>query len=300
MANPRFVPLHTRGLVRVTGPDADALLQGLFSVDLSRVTSSQARYGALLSPQGKFLFDFFLTRFGEALLLDTEMERVAALIQRLTLYRLRAKAQFEDVSENYTVTALLDPTPWLGADNSPGAAQPLDNGALYLDPRHTEIGARLLLPPDEMAAFITSHHLDEAPFETYERQRLRLALPDGGRDMTVDKAILLENGFEELHGVDFDKGCFVGQELTARTKHRALIKKRLLPIRFDGPAPNPGTPIMAGDREAGELRSGVDGLALALLRLNAVRSEAPLSVEGLPVRVEPPEWFDQDATAAAS
>jgi folate-binding protein YgfZ len=103
--------------------------------------------------------------------------------------------------------------------------------------------------------------------DDYDRLRLSLGVPDGSRDLPVEKAILLENGFDELHGIDWQKGCYMGQELTARTKYRGLVRKRLLPVEIEGPLPAPGTPVMAGDKEAGEMRSGADGLGLALLRL---------------------------------
>src|SRR6185503_18496273 len=109
--------------------------------------------------------------------------------------------------------------------------------------------------------------LDEVPLAEYEALRLELGVPDGSRDLPVEKAILLENGFDELHGIDWQKGCYMGQELTARTKYRGLVRKRLLPVEIEGPLPAPGTPVMAGDKEAGEMRSGADGLGLALLRL---------------------------------
>ena len=126
----------------------------------------------------------------------------------------------------------------------------------------------------------------------YDRLRLSLGVPDGSRDLEVEKSILLENGFDELHGVDWDKGCFMGQELTARTKYRALIKKRLLPVTIDGPAPEPGTPVMANGKEAGVMRSVTEGLGLALLRLEYLEGAEPADLTAGDARLTPrkPDW----------
>ena len=125
---------------------------------------------------------------------------------------------------------------------------------------------RAILPRDAVAAIATLGFA-AGTVADYESRRLDAGVPDGSRDLPVEKAILLENGFDELHGIDWQKGCYMGQELTARTRYRGLVRKRLLPVEIDGPLPAPGTPVMAGDKEAGEMRSGIDGLGLALLRL---------------------------------
>ena len=151
---------------------------------------------------------------------------------------------------------------------------------------------RVVLPPAAVDDFIATHGLTAVPPEDYDRHRLTLGVPDASRDLVPEKALLLESGFEELHGISFTKGCFVGQELTARTKHRGLVKKRLLPVRLDGPLPVPGTPVTRAGREAGEIRSGVDGLALALLRLDQLGANpAPLLAGETKLTPAPPPWL---------
>ena len=145
-----------------------------------------------------------------------------------------------------------------------------------MDPRLADAGLRGIAPAENLGSALEAMGCAEAAAESYDAHRLALGLPDGSRDMEVDKAILLESGFEELHGVDWDKGCFMGQELTARTKYRGLVKKRLLPVQIEGPLPSPGTRITAGGKDAGEMRSGQGSRAIALLRLEAVGGEAPL------------------------
>jgi folate-binding protein YgfZ len=291
-----FVPLDDRGVLAVGGPDARSLLQGLISNDIERVSPTRSIYAALLTPQGKFLFDFFIGQLDDRLLLDTERARLDDLVRRLTMYRLRAKATFEDVSGRFGVAALLGDgvAAAVGLPDEEGAARPLEGGVVLIEPRHKALGGRAILPAASRTAALEGLGLAELDREAYDRRRIELGLPDGSRDMRIEKAILLENGFEELHGVDFAKGCFVGQELTARTKYRGLIRKRLMPVVLRGPRPEPDAIIRLGEREAGEMRSSVDGWGLALLRLEQVeraRAEGtPLKVgetEVVPVR---PDW----------
>ncbi|MBI3451507.1 MAG: tRNA-modifying protein YgfZ, partial [Rhodospirillales bacterium] len=170
--------------------------------------------------------------------------------------------------------------------------------AVYVDPRLGALGARAILPKAAIPALAEKGFVSGRA-EDYDQLRLSLGVPDGSRDLLVEKALLLENGFEELHGVDFKKGCYVGQELTARMKYRALVRKRLMPVRIDGPPPPPGTPIMLDQQEAGEMRSAADGMGLALLRIEAVeqaeKEGRPLSAGEASLTPIKPAWagFEQ-------
>lgn len=253
-----YAILDDRGVLAVAGAEARDFLQGLISNDVTKAGPGRAVYAALLTPQGKFLHDFFLVEHGEHLLLDCEGARLDDLLRRLTLYRLRAKVTLEDFSEKYLVAALM----------GGNAAEPeFRDGVAFADPRLAAMGGRAILPRQGARAALEGAGFEAVEAAEYDRLRLANALPDGSRDLVVEKSILLESGFEELNGVDFEKGCFIGQELTARTKYRALIRKRLMRVDVDGPLPAPGTPIMLGDRKAGEMRSGRDGTAIALIRL---------------------------------
>jgi folate-binding protein YgfZ len=284
-------------VIRLHGPDARTLLQGLVSNDVERLAADRALYAALLTPQGKYLFDFLLFAHGEEVLLDVEAARLPALVQRLTLYRLRARVQIEDASGDWAVLAL----PAAGAagrfalEAAAGAAREEDDAVVAVDPRLAALGVRALVRREALDGFVAAHGLVATAADAYDRHRLRLGVPDGSRDLVVEKSILLESGFEELNGVSFTKGCFVGQELTARTKHRALIKKRLVPVAVTGPLPEPGTQVTRDGRDAGEVRSGRDGVALALLRLEHLgRAEdggAPLAAGEATLRPEIPPWL---------
>jgi folate-binding protein YgfZ len=277
-----YVLLPDRGVLALHGGDVCSFLQGLISNDVAHVRDDRATYGALLTPQGKFLFDFFIAQDAGQLLLESEAARLGELHRRLLMYRLRSKVDIEDCSARFAVAALMgdDPVRALGLPELPGAARALDQGLVFVDPRLPRLGARALLPKDRASATLAALGFQAVEREAYERLRLTLGVPDGSRDLVVEKATLLESGFEELNGVDFAKGCFVGQELTARMKYRGLVRKRLLPVTFTGAPPPPGTVIRLGEREAGEMRSGIDGQGLALLRLEHVEKA---KVDGTPL-----------------
>lgn len=265
MADNIYVELPERGVLTVAGPDARSFLQGLISNDVMRAAPDRAVHAALLTAQGRYLHDFFIVEIGGTLHLDCEAARRDDLLKRLKLYKLRSKVTLEDATERMTVIAI--PATTFGLNAEAGAGKPFGGGAVFVDPRLAAIGARAILPRESAATDLSAAGLVAGDRGSYEKLRLALGLPDSSRDLEVERSILLENGFDELNGVDWKKGCYVGQELTARTKYRGLIKKRLMPVRIDGPAPTPGTPITYGEQEAGEMRSASDGLGLALLRL---------------------------------
>ncbi len=285
-----------RGLIAISGDDRTAFLQGLVSNDVSRVSAERAVYAALLTPQGRFLHDFFIGAIGETLYLDCEASRRDDLRRRLSIYRLRSKVTLADATSDFAVALLYgtDLAAQLGLDAEPGAARPWEGGVVYVDPRLPELGARAILPRAEAGAILARADLIPGSAADYDRLRLSLGVPDGSRDLPVEKAILLENGFDELHGIDWQKGCYMGQELTARTRYRGLVRKRLLPVEIDGPLPAPGTPVMAGDKEAGEMRSGIDGLGLALLRLEHLDDAdgEGLRCGGSRLKPHRPAWAD--------
>jgi folate-binding protein YgfZ len=292
--SPFYALLPDRGVLEIAGADRVTFLQGLVSNDVRRVGPGRAIYAALLTPQGKYLHDFFLVGHGEVILLDGERARLPDLLRRLSMFKLRAKVALADVSDRHAIAVAFGDgaRAGLGLPEEPGAAAPFAGGIGYTDPRLIELGARLVLPRDHGSRALDAAGFSRAEPTDYDRLRLSLGVPDGSRDLAIEKAILLEAGFDELNGVDWDKGCYMGQELTARTKYRALIKKRLLPVKVDGPLPEPGTIVKLGDQEAGEIRSGRGDIALALLRLEAMddAAGAPLLAGGARVTPIKPAW----------
>lgn len=270
MSEPCITVLPDRGIIAVSGDEARSFLQGIVSSDTEKVTPEQTAYGAFLTPQGKYLFDFFMAECSGLTIIETERARIPDFVKRLNLYKLRAKVTIEDVSSQYCIAAAFGPQALetLALPPRPGACTAFQSGIVFTDPRLVEAGARLIVPVDETVAITSLAAFRQAEPEAYDTHRIKLGLPDSSRDLIVDKSMLLENGFDELNGIDWNKGCYMGQEVTARTKHRGLVKKRLFPVSIDGAAPEPGTPIMTNDREAGEMRSSCDGMGLALIRLD--------------------------------
>lgn len=297
MANPSFARIENRGLLAVRGEDARTFLQGLISNDIQRVSDDRAIHAAFLTAQGKFLHEFFVVPLGDTLMLDCEAGRAADLARRLSLYRLRSKVTVEERTADFIVAAVFgeEAGQAFQLDGEAGAAAAFAGGVVYRNPRLAAAGMRAILPREGGEDALRKLGFAKAPFAAYDAHRLALGLPDGSRDLVVEKTILLEAGFDELNGVDWQKGCFLGQELTARTKYRGLIKRRLLPVRFEGPAPAPGTPILLDGRDAGEMRSSASGIGLALLRLESLAAAegagTPLMAGDTRLIPEKPSWI---------
>ncbi len=253
--------LSDRALIVVTGSERVSFLNGLLTNNLGPMESGATVYACLLTPQGKYLFDFFIRAEGERLLLEVDSARRADCLRRLSLYKLRADVTLA-VEDEYKVLAGFDaPVP--------------EGGIAFADPRHPGLGWRCWWPASEPLPPVEAE-------ETYHRHRIGLGVPDGSRDLEPDRSILLEFNLDRFNAIDFAKGCYIGQELTARTKYRAVLKRKAQPVRLTGPVPPPGTPILAGEKEAGELRSAVPGLGLALIRLD-VDPAAALTADGTTV-----------------
>jgi folate-binding protein YgfZ len=292
MTDARFVLLDDRGILAVGGPDRRAFLQGLVSNDVDQVGPAQARYAALLTPQGKYLHDFMMIELDAAVLLDGEAGRLGDLKRRLSIYRLRAKATLDE-RPDLAVAVVFggDVLAALDLPAEPGAARAFASGVGFVDPRLAALGARCILPREAARAVLAEAGLSETGFEAYDRLRLGLGIADGSRDLVLEKSILLEAGFDELGGVDWNKGCYIGQELTARTKYRGLIKRRLMPVMIDGPTPAPGTVVYAEGHDVGEMRSGRDGRGLALLRIEAALDDRRLTAGEAVMVPERPKWM---------
>ena len=257
----RIARLDSRALVRVSGPDARPFLHNLLTQDVETLAEGQLRFGALLSPPGRLLFDLFLIGEGDGVLLDVAADRREALLQRLSMYKLRAR-----------VTVEVDDRPVF-------ASWPEVADGFIADPRAPGLGGRRYGGAPEATAAESD----------WQAHRFAAGVPDPAADAPADKTYPIEADFDLLNGIDFAKGCFVGQETTSRMKRRGVIKTRMLPIAFDGPPPPLGSEILNGDLRAGEVLTGMDGGAMALLRLD--RLEGALTVDGRPITVRRPGWI---------
>jgi hypothetical protein len=270
-----IVHLTDRAVLEVSGADRVGFLQGLVSNDVAQALPGRAVWSALLTPQGKWVADFFIFADGETLLLDVEAGQRDLVAKLLSRYRLRSKVVIE--AADLAVHAA-----WDGEPPAAGVQAP--------DPRLAQAGWRIL--GGEVTA--------DADLAAYDLHRLRLGLPAGSLDLEPERSTLVESGFDELHGIGWDKGCYMGQELTARTKYRGLVKRRLTPVRVEGALPPPGTPVTLGGAEVGIIRSGRDDRALASLRLEAIRAER-LDCGAAVLVPEPAGWMRwQDVKLASA
>jgi folate-binding protein YgfZ len=286
-----FTWLEGRAILVISGPERAGFLQGLVSNDVDRLAADRALYAAFLTAQGKYLFDFPMVAAADEIWLDTEKPRAADLQRRLSIYKLRAKVGLA-LRADLAVAAAFGDAIWerFALPPTPGAARPFGGGAAFVDPRLAALGVRCIGPRDRLAAGLAELGLASQDFAVYDRLRLEQGVPDGTRDLVIDKSILLEAGFDELNGVDWQKGCYIGQELTARTKYRGLIKRRLMPVRFDGTAPAAGAILTADGKEVGEMRSGLPGIGLALLRLDTLGGPAKLRAGDVVMVPKKPAW----------
>ncbi len=279
-----YAHLQNRGVLAVSGPDAITFLQGLITNDIRKAEGGKLVYAALLTPQGKFLHDFFLMSQAGRILIDTEKHRLDELKQRLSLYKLRSQVTIE-VTADMGVVAV-----WGG-----------EHANIMPDPRLHVLGGRIIGNMEESLAWCKAQGFLLAGEQEYDRHRIECAVPDGSRDMIPDKSFLLEFGIDELNGIDFAKGCYVGQEVTARTKYRGQVRKFLYRVIASVELPQAGTPVLLGDVEAGELRSHAGLMGLAILRSELVEKAhaevLQLTAGGARIVANVPPWFTQAAQA---
>ena len=291
--------LPNRGILRITGKDRAAFLQGLITNDVGKITLKQGIYAALLSPQGKFQYDLFMTACintdgQEAWLMDCDRDRAEALLKRLSLYKLRSDVIIENVCDQFAVLAVWGSSgvlDTLGLCASPGGARPLKEGSAFVDPRLVELGARIILPQDKIQNFYESAGITFTSFDNYDFHRLKVGVPDGSRDILVDRGVLLECGFDELNALDWNKGCYMGQELTARTRYRGLVRKRLIPVCIEGETPTFQSPILQEGAEVGDMRTATKEWGIAMLRLEALSKSLPFQCGSATLIPHIPHWM---------
>lgn len=284
----------TRSVIAIAGEDRQDFLQGLISNDTRHISDARAIFAALLTPQGKFAYDLLLAGAGDRYLVDAESTRRADLLKRLKLFKLRSKVTLDDLDDSLVVANLFggDTLQRLGLTGEPGAAMALAGGVVFTDPRLPALGARAFLSRATAEQILRELGFEAATSGSFQRLRFALGVPEGSRDLLPDKSILLESGFDELHGVDWQKGCYMGQELTARTKYRGLVRKRLLPVKIEGATLAPGTILALDGKEVGEIRITDSDRGLALIRLEHLDAMTGkgVDVDGAHVTAIVPDW----------
>ena len=285
--------LQDRGAVGVSGPEAKTLLDNLITCDLDKVSPEASRYGALLAPQGKILFDFIVFSGPGAdggYVLDVDRAVAADLTKRLNFYKLRAKVAIEDLTEKLAIVAGWD-----------GAPPPAGALAIAPDPRLDALGWRAIVTGSDAPG------LAEGTADAYHVHRIGLGVPEGGKDFSFGETFPHEALMDQLCGVDFDKGCYVGQEVVSRMQHRGTARTRIVPARYPGGGvADRGAAVTAGEKVLGKAGTGAAGRGLLMIRLDraqdAIAEGKTILAGGLPVRLEKPSWagfaFPGEATAA--
>ena len=290
--------LGDRGVVKVAGEDARKFLNGLLTTDIAKVTPQRASFAALLTPQGKIMVDMIVAEApaedGGGFFIDCPRALSLTLTDRLNFYRLRAKVLVEDLSAVLGVLAI-----WEGTRET-------EYGLCYADPRLEALGMRCMLPPHLAADAAADLGAALVEASEYEAHRIALGAPRGGLDFQYSDAFPHEADMDQLNGVDFAKGCYVGQEVVSRVEHRGTARKRVVPVTFADFGPEAGVPVRIGDMEVGTMGSSAGGRGLAMLRLDrigeALAAGAPLMSGGIALTPVKPAWaqfpWPGDAKAA--
>ncbi len=277
--------LADRGVIEVSGVDARAFLQRLVTNDVDQLEPGKARYAALLTPQGKIISDFFIVADprgdGTRFLMDVPSSTKGDLVKKLTLYRLRAKVEVRDRSDELAVMAIAD-----------GVA--VDGALVFADPRADGLWNRAIVAKADL-----SGEVGDAGRWAYRQHRIVAGVPEGGLDFAYGETFPHEANLDRLHGVDFRKGCYVGQEVVSRVEHRGTARKRVVGVGFEGDAPDVGSDIVLDGGTIGVMGSAVDGLGLALLRLDraeeARRNGTSVTAAGITLHLNGPGWPTNDA-----
>lgn len=277
--------LPDRGVIKVAGEDARNFLNGLVTTDLDKLKPGLGRFGALLTPQGKIIVDFLITEapagHGGGFLIDCPKALADGLATKLKFYKLRAKVTVDNLSNDLGVLAAWD---------GQLAAQP---DLAFADPRNAELGTRILIPEDlkqKLSDLIGAELVDAAD---YEAHRIALGVPRGGLDFMYSDAFPHETNMDRLAGVDFDKGCYVGQEVVSRMQHRGTARTRSVKVLLEDSSPEAGVSVMAGDKSVGTMGSSAQGKGIALVRIDrvadALDAGQPLTAGGLTLKLAEPD-----------
>lgn len=286
----KVAELMARGCVRISGPDAKKFLQDIVTNNVERAVGGNAVHAALLTPQGKILFDFFLLDRGDHFLIECAKETTEELIKRLTFYKLRADVQLEDVSDEHKVWAAWD-----------GTLEAGDDAIIYADPRLPAMGMRIIAPPDADI----SRNCESASEADYDAHRIALGIPESGKDYPLGDTFPHEADYDQLGSVDFKKGCYVGQEVVGRMHHRGKARKRIVPVRGVATL-KAGSEITAGDAVIGVVGSVSGEKGLGMVRLDraekALQEGRPLTAGGVEIEFLQPDWanFTVPVKGAAS
>ena len=275
----KYIVFEDRSFFEIKGEDKDTFLQGLITNDINKCTDKKSIYSAFLSPQGKFLADFFILKYENSYLFETPKLFLEELLKKLNNYKLRSKI---DIVEKQSLTSLsiLGGDEIFGKLDSLGSTIKIDDGYAFIDPRNKELGIKVIINKDTINFFAKKYDLIEEDINKYEEIRINNAIPNSIFDLKYNNSLILENNFDKINAISWDKGCYVGQEITARIKYRSLLKKNLLKVKILNGFVSSGDDIYFEEKLIGTITSNNKNIALAMIRLsdsdNAIKKKAIL------------------------
>jgi len=263
-----YVSLENRAVISITGDDRKNFLQGIVSNDVNKVDAKNAIYALILTPQGKFLFDIFIAEISGVLLLDVEKSRSVELLKKLAMYKLKSRVEISLAAEYQVPIALL------GADSLKGNTGEVKafgvDGIGFIDPRDAVLGSRIIGKSEKIFELLEREGYVRKPYEFYEEARVARGIPTAGIELIPEKSFPLQNNLEEFHAIDFDKGCYVGQEVTARTKYRGVVRRKLYKLEVIAGAPASDEAVIFSGNQIGEVKSVAGTCAIGLLEIEEV------------------------------
>jgi folate-binding protein YgfZ len=295
MTRPNVALLADRGVVAVTGDDATKLLQGIITNDMDLLATQPAIHSALLTPQGKILFEFIVARTSSGYLIDIARSQIGDFIKRLTLYKLRAKVDIRDASADHRVIALWGDS----AQNHGEMSGPIS----CVDPRLPALGIRIITDAALAEGTMSATGGTRASLADYDAHRIALGIPELGKDYASATTFAHEANLDSLKSVSFSKGCFIGQEVASRMEHRGTARTRTVIVEADAPLAPSGA-ITAGEAQIGTVGSAAGARALALVRLDRAEEAGQkgllIAAGGIPVEIHRPGYLKPAAAAATS
>jgi len=271
MTTNKYIQLKDSAFFEISGAEKNIFLQGLITNDINKCTENKSIYSAFLSPQGKFIADFFILNLGESFLFETREQFIDDLINKFNFYKLRAKIEIKKIDNYYKSLAIPERNKLFNELKLPGEAKNNKNLLVYVDPRKADMGIRIIIEKNQINKFCDEHFLSLDSFDNYNKKRIECLIPDSLLDLEVNKSVLLENNFDSINAIDWDKGCYVGQEITARMKYRSLIKKTLTKISILDGQVKPNDDILFENRKIGNARSINNNIGLAMLKINEAK-----------------------------
>lgn len=288
LENNYYIPLEHRSIIRISGKDRVSFLQGLVSNDVSKVAENNSIYALMLTPQGKYLYDFFISERENSLWIDCSKFHKSSIIKKLSMYKLRSDVSIDDVSSEFEVVALLGNKIFEFFDrNSAGFARQFCKGVAYIDPRSELLYARSFIERENNYQSFICHDLSLSEYDNYEILRINSGVPDGDNDMVSTESFPLDFAMDSFNAIDYKKGCYVGQEVTARVHYRGKVRKKPYSIELseeiiDGK----GKVIIDQDnKKVGLLCGVVRNKAIALLSIESAAESKKNTVKDFDITV---------------